>query len=128
MCDSIWINEREWFPTILMCWIQLSNYFCFWLSARSSNTNKYFSYLNPDIVTAVKLLGKQFLMCGNISINKRECYKRECCAIVWMWWIQLLNHFYFWLSSRFSNNRFINVFNWNNDFVTVDITLMCDSI
>jgi len=39
--------------------------------------DKCFSYLNHDLVTAVKLLGNMFLVCGS--------------------WIQLSNHFYFWL-------------------------------
>jgi len=40
VCESIWTNEREWIPTVLMWWIQLSNHFCFWLNGRSSN-NKW---------------------------------------------------------------------------------------
>ena len=42
---SIWITERECFPSVLMCWIQISNHFCFWLSERSSNIKLYVSLL-----------------------------------------------------------------------------------
>jgi len=38
---SIWITERECFPTGLMCWIQISNHVCYWLSGRSSNIKQY---------------------------------------------------------------------------------------
>jgi len=38
---SIWITERKCFPTVLMCWIHISNYFCFWLSGRSPNIKQY---------------------------------------------------------------------------------------
>jgi len=56
MCDSIWITEREWFPTVLMCWIQIPDHFCIWLSGRSSDIkNMCFCYLNHHCVIAVKV-------------------------------------------------------------------------
>jgi len=41
VCESIWITGRECFPTVLICWIQISNYVCSWLSGGSSNMKQY---------------------------------------------------------------------------------------
>jgi len=57
ICVSMWITEREWFQTVLISWIQLSNHFCFgWVQDLQTITSKCFSYLNQNVVTTVKLL------------------------------------------------------------------------
>ena len=40
VCGSMWVTKREWFPTVLMWWIQLSSHICCWWIGISSN-NKW---------------------------------------------------------------------------------------
>ena len=44
---SIWITGIECFPIVLMCWIQISNHFCFWLSERSNIKQYVFLLCEP---------------------------------------------------------------------------------
>ena len=71
---SIWFNERDWFSTVLMWWIQLSNHFCFWLSARSSNSKWWVLFiLEPWFCHCYKWTSKQcyftsiFNACNNLK-------------------------------------------------------------
>jgi len=65
VCESIWITGMEWLLIVLMCWIQISNNVCSWLSGRSSNINNMcFWYVNHHFVTAVLSL---LINCLDIS-------------------------------------------------------------
>ncbi len=63
-------------------------------------TNKWFSYLDHDFVTAVKQVGNKFLVCGSMWVTEREWFPTFL-----MWWIQLYSHFCCWLIGRSSNSK-----------------------
>jgi len=103
ICVSMWITEREWFQTVLISWIQLSNHFCFgWVQDLQTITSKCFSYLNQNVVTTVKLLtfwcveaydllkesGFQLLWYG-------ESNYQIIFAVGWLEYLQTINDRYF---------------------------------
>jgi len=60
---STWFVGIECFPTVLICRIQISNHFLFWLSGTSSNIKLYvFWLLEPSICHCSKV-GYQFVSC-----------------------------------------------------------------
>ncbi len=104
LLSGMWVillNERECFPAVLMWWKQSSKHFAFgWIENLQTTNNKNWSYLNHDFVTAVKLLWK--LICSVwVHIN----LKKEWFLIVLVCWLQLSNHFFFWLNGKFSTKE-----------------------
>jgi len=77
MCKSIWCTEREYFPSVLVCRIQISNNFCFWLSGRSSKIKQYV-----------------FLLCETSCCH--------CCKVGWKLISSVWEHFNDW-NRGFSN-------------------------
>ena len=105
MSVSIWITERECFPTVLMSWIQISNHVCSWLSGRSSNIKQYVFLLTWTIILSLlySWLVISFRCVSAYELLSIWITKREYFPNVLMSWIQKSNHCCFWLSGTFSN-------------------------
>ena len=106
MCDSIWITERECFPTVLMWWIQLSNHYCFWLSGRSSNIKQYvFLLCEPSFCHCCKVGWKLVPhVCEHMNYWKRVF--SNCFDVL----NPNIKSFLLLIESRFSNNIIIRIF------------------
>jgi len=99
LCESIWITERECFPAVLMCRIQISNHFCFWWSGRSSNIKQYgFLLCEPSFCHCCKVGWK--LVSG---VWEYMNYWKRVLSNCFDMLKSIIKHFCFWMSERSSN-------------------------
>jgi len=89
MCDSIWITKRECFPTVLVCWIQISNHFFFFLSGRSSNIKQYvFLLCEPAFCGMLQccMVCYSIAWCAEVGFSLwRHCYSCHCTFVLVPW-------------------------------------------